>query len=316
MVFTISSSYAKIKNYKTETFKVYGNCEMCKKNIESAVKKKNIALGIWNSKSQTLIVTYDSTKTNANEILKRVANVGYDNEKYLTSNEVYNNLHACCQYERKVVSKPITTVPTVPSTIPKEIEEMPMDHDMKDTAKMVVTPVKPDETPIIEIKDTTKTVTTPTEKPDITKPEIVVTKPDFTALLTKYYALKNALIADNSTLASKSAGSLLAEIDAIKMESLSASEHTFWMKYYQKLKADATKISTSKDIEKQRVAFSSLSNNMWSTVKGLKIKNNGTIYVDYCPMKDAYWLSKESAIKNPYYGKSMLTCGSIKETIK
>lgn len=317
MAYTISSSYAKIKNYKTETFKVYGNCEMCKKYIESAVKQKNTALGIWNGKSQTLIVTYDTTKTNANEILKRVANVGYDNEKYLASNEVYNNLNACCQYERKVISKPITTVPTVPSTTDEDMEEMPMNHDRKDTAKMVTTPVKPDETPAsVEIKDTTKTVTTPTEKPEITKPEIVVTKPDFTALLTKYYALKNALIADNSTLASKNASSLLVEIDAIKMESLSASEHIVWMKYYQKLKADATKISTNKDIEKQRVAFSSLSNNMWSTVKGLKIKNNGTIYVDYCPMKDAYWLSKESAIKNPYYGKSMLTCGSIKETIK
>jgi hypothetical protein len=100
------------------------------------------------------------------------------------------------------------------------------------------------------------------------------------------------------------------------METLSATEHTIWMKYYDKLKADATKINASKDIEKQRTAFSSLSNNLWSTVKGLKIKDNGAIYIDYCPMKDAYWLSKESAIKNPYYGKSMLTCGSIKETIK
>ena len=28
------------------------------------------------------------------------------------------------------------------------------------------------------------------------------------------------------------------------------------------------------------------------------------------------WLSEEQAIKNPYYGSSMLTCGKITETIK
>lgn len=295
MIFPFTGSYAKIKNPKTETFKVYGNCAMCKKTIESTVKQNKDALGIWNSKSQMLTVTYDSTKTNADEILKRIANVGYDNDKYLSSNEVYNNLDACCQYNRKIVNKTTVTVPLAQTSSTEKKDEMPM------TA---------------EVKDTAKAVTTPMEMPVTPKTETAVAKTDFTLLLTKYYALKNALIADNTGLAMKNAGSLLAEINAIKMETLSASEHTVWMKYYDKLKADAAKINTSKDIGKQRTAFSSLSSNLWLTVKGLKIKDNGAIYVDYCPMKDAYWLSKESAIKNPYYGKSMLTCGSIKETIK
>ncbi|HNK84737.1 MAG TPA: mercury transporter, partial [Flavobacteriales bacterium] len=41
------------------------------------------------------------------------------------------------------------------------------------------------------------------------------------------------------------------------------------------------------------------------------------IYLDHCPMYNggADWLSREKAIKNPYYGSSMLTCGSVKETI-
>jgi hypothetical protein len=32
----------------------------------------------------------------------------------------------------------------------------------------------------------------------------------------------------------------------------------------------------------------------------------------YCPMADAYWLQKsaDAGLKNPYYGKSMLKCGS------
>jgi hypothetical protein len=33
-------------------------------------------------------------------------------------------------------------------------------------------------------------------------------------------------------------------------------------------------------------------------------------------MQDANWLSKENAVKNPYYGSQMLTCGKTVETIK
>jgi hypothetical protein len=33
-------------------------------------------------------------------------------------------------------------------------------------------------------------------------------------------------------------------------------------------------------------------------------------------MKKAIWLSSENTVKNPYYGKQMLTCGSLQETLK
>lgn len=29
----------------------------------------------------------------------------------------------------------------------------------------------------------------------------------------------------------------------------------------------------------------------------------------FCPMADAYWLQKIGPVRNPYFGKSMLTCG-------
>ncbi|RYF87461.1 MAG: DUF3347 domain-containing protein, partial [Chitinophagaceae bacterium] len=38
------------------------------------------------------------------------------------------------------------------------------------------------------------------------------------------------------------------------------------------------------------------------------------IYLQYCPMKKASWLSSEKQIRNPYYGSSMLTCGEVTET--
>jgi hypothetical protein len=49
-------------------------------------------------------------------------------------------------------------------------------------------------------------------------------------------------------------------------------------------------------------------------------KQETPTYYQFCPMandgKGANWLSKENAVKNPYYGNQMLTCGKVVETIK
>ena len=89
----------------TDTLAVNGDCSMCKKKIETAcfglkgVKKAN-----WDDEKLTLIVSYDSTKTNADAILKRIALAGYDNEKYKADDKVYFKLEECCQYDRSRVS--------------------------------------------------------------------------------------------------------------------------------------------------------------------------------------------------------------------
>jgi hypothetical protein len=33
----------------------------------------------------------------------------------------------------------------------------------------------------------------------------------------------------------------------------------------------------------------------------------------YCPMVRGSWLQKDETIRNPYYGKGMLTCGEFKD---
>ena len=101
LISIVSSCDAKIKNAKKETFKVWGNCGTCKKTIDSAVKKGDEASGNWDVDSKLITITYDSTKTTADVILKRIADAGYDNEKYTGNTEAYNHLHACCQYDRK-----------------------------------------------------------------------------------------------------------------------------------------------------------------------------------------------------------------------
>ena len=101
LVTTLTSCNAQIKNTKIVTTKIWGNCGMCKKTIETAGNKKRVSLIVWNKETKQAEISYDSTKTTLDIVLKRIANAGYDNENYTATNEVYNNLQGCCQYDRK-----------------------------------------------------------------------------------------------------------------------------------------------------------------------------------------------------------------------
>jgi copper chaperone CopZ len=265
----MQSCTAQIKNAKTETVKVYGNCGMCKTNIETAANKKDVSKAVWDKDNKTAILTFDSTKTNADAILKNIALAGYDNQNFLAPNDAYNKLEECCQYERK---KPIQNIKT-------------------------------------------KTATTTTQKDTV---KDTVAENPLEAVYISYFALKNALTKDDGTTAAAKAKELFKAIDAVPMEKLSAAQHTVWMKYMKQLSNDAEQIKGVAKTEQQREYFASLSKNMIEVMKS--IKPDYTIYIDHCPMynenKGADWISKESGIKNPYYGSMMLTCGSTKETIK
>ena len=133
-----------------------------------------------------------------------------------------------------------------------------------------------------------------------------------------YFALKDALVKTDGVSASAKASAMLTALDGVEMGKLNNEEHTVWMKVENNLKTDAKRIKENKDIDNQREYFISLSKTMYELVKAGKPAE--TIYYQYCPMandgKGANWLSKESAIKNPYYGSQMLSCGKTVETIK
>jgi len=85
----------------TTTFKVYGVCGMCKRTIESALADfDGISTANWDLGSKMLTVSYDGKTTNLNAIKAKVAEAGYDSDTHRATDEAYNALHACCQYER------------------------------------------------------------------------------------------------------------------------------------------------------------------------------------------------------------------------
>ncbi len=272
LLLSFSSCNAQVKNAKTETVKIYGNCEMCEKTIETAGNVKKIAQVDWNKDTKMATITYDSTKTNQDEILKRIALAGYDSDKFLAPDDVYSKLAECCQYER------INKTAIVQMEVVK-------DHSTHHQDTVVET-----EQEVNQLK----------------------------TIFENYFTLKDALVKSDGKLASTIAKDLLVNINEIKMDKLSQEEHTAWMKVLSSLKSNTEKISETTSVEKQRITFMELSANFYDLLKVSKQEN--AIYYQNCPMyndgKGANWLSKENAVKNPYYGSQMLTCGKTIETIK
>ncbi|HFG0566975.1 TPA: heavy-metal-associated domain-containing protein, partial [Flavobacterium psychrophilum] len=60
ILLSFTSCNAQIKNAKTETVKIYGNCDMCEKTIEKAGNLKKIAKVDWNVDTKMATLTYDS----------------------------------------------------------------------------------------------------------------------------------------------------------------------------------------------------------------------------------------------------------------
>ena len=88
----------------TETFKVSGNCGMCKSKIEKAAKDAGAKSATWNADTKELTVSYKSSSTNTAKIQEKIAEVGYDNVGFKATTEAYDKLHGCCKYDRSAAT--------------------------------------------------------------------------------------------------------------------------------------------------------------------------------------------------------------------
>jgi len=78
------------------------------------------------------------------------------------------------------------------------------------------------------------------------------------------------------------------------------------------LQAEA--LAKANDIKTARSAFKPLSATLIAALSDRNEKS-GHYYEAFCPMANASWLQTDKKITNPYYGKSMLTCGEIRKEL-
>ena len=99
ITFLLSVGALAQSDIKTETFKVEGNCGMCKKRIEKAAYIKGVKRAEWDKNSHELTLIYRTSKTNPDLVASAIAKAGHSSEKAHASEKDYEDLPECCHYK-------------------------------------------------------------------------------------------------------------------------------------------------------------------------------------------------------------------------
>ena len=98
MILSAATLWAGGGQIKKESFKVSGECEMCKKRIESSVKVDGVEAAVWNPDTKIMKVKYNADKITIEKIHQLIAAAGYDTDTDKGNESAYNGLPKCCQY--------------------------------------------------------------------------------------------------------------------------------------------------------------------------------------------------------------------------
>ncbi len=138
-------------------------------------------------------------------------------------------------------------------------------------------------------------------------------------LLAPYLKIEDALVFSDAKSASTRTGDFTTALKNVNMELLKGDAHMKWMEHLKSMETASRLISSTRDVEIQRAAFSQLTNAFYSSIKTFGVEGLDAYY-QFCPMafdnKGAFWISGEKEISNPYFGEKMLRCGETKETLK
>jgi Cu(I)/Ag(I) efflux system membrane fusion protein len=138
-------------------------------------------------------------------------------------------------------------------------------------------------------------------------------------VLAEYLAIKEALSNDQVEKAIDAGKRMLQSVEGISFADFSGESQTQWEQLSDGIRADLRDVEHFNSLGEVRTAFLGISNRMVPLATLLK-QGHEPLYILHCPMADsnkgADWLSTSKEINNPYYGKSMSSCGEVKREIK
>jgi len=141
-------------------------------------------------------------------------------------------------------------------------------------------------------------------------------------VLDAYYRLQGALAADDDSAARAAARGVAATLESLDCPTgdLPAAASQNWVRLTSAMVKGTAKTITAEGIGQRRVAFESLSDNLWDALAKFGHGPEGTVRRFHCPMafdnKGANWIQASETTANPYYGAAMLRCGSQEEVLK
>ena len=135
-------------------------------------------------------------------------------------------------------------------------------------------------------------------------------------VINEYVLFQTALAKDDFSTSKKQVQHIKTALSKVDMKLFKGDAHKVWMQFEEQLSKSIKVMESVKDIENIRKSFLNLSVNYVSLVETFGPFSK-KIYLINCPManndKGGNWLSFSKEVKNPYYGKSMLTCGVVKK---
>jgi Cu(I)/Ag(I) efflux system membrane fusion protein len=157
---------------------------------------------------------------------------------------------------------------------------------------------------------------------EVSKPQFEVDQTfqkQLATVYTSYVGLKDAFVASDAAKVKAEASTTQSTLATVDMKLVTGAAHNDWMNYLGGLESSLKEIQATDDIEEQRKAFSTLTDNLYKSVKAFGLGGT-TAYYEFCPMafnnEGGFWLSNEKQIRNPYFGNKMLTCGVVKEKLQ
>jgi hypothetical protein len=131
------------------------------------------------------------------------------------------------------------------------------------------------------------------------KPEPALMEP-VKSVYEHYLALQSDLAKDSVKSLNEHANAIAKAVKGDGMKMLSSD-----------VAKQAETLAKTKDLKTAREAFKPLSASLIKYLADHKA-GKGTYHEAYCPMVKASWLQQGTDIRNPYMGKEMLTCGTLK----
>lgn len=139
------------------------------------------------------------------------------------------------------------------------------------------------------------------------------------AVVGHYLELKDALVAGDTASADQAAARMADAVARVPSFELAATARRAWSQHAAVYESQLSQLQRVRKIAAKRSYFAHISEIVYCTLKSFDMANR-RMFVDYCVMafdgKGAYWLSADEEIQNPYFGRAMLGCGEIRETLQ
>ena len=138
-------------------------------------------------------------------------------------------------------------------------------------------------------------------------------------LLHAYLTVQRGLSSDKLQMAVKGVQVLRGALQGPAAKASSSVLRNRWKQLAPALESTAETVANAPDLAAARMALVSLSEAVLNAVDAIGLEKEHALGLYHCPMalddEGARWIQRVGVVENPYFGASMLRCGSLQRTL-